>query len=174
MNELLPRPPDPDPGPTSKRFKDRFLHMLGRDDPPESVAAAFAVGVAISFTPLIGFHWMMALALAILLRLNKVDVFLGTLVINPLTLGPTSVVAIWLGRAVLFAKHEAEAHPPLRELFTRDFWDGGVPAMKTLGLQWATGMFVLTGLAGALTYVGLRWLLRRRAALRVSRGNPAT
>ncbi|MDL1952314.1 DUF2062 domain-containing protein [Acidobacteria bacterium ACD] len=159
----------PDPGPASQRFRDRFLHLLGRDDPPESVAAAFAVGVAISFTPLIGFHWMMALALAILLRLNKVDVFLGTLVVNPLTLGPTSVAAVWIGRLVLFAQHEAEAHPPLHQLFTRNFWDGGLPAMKSLGLQWATGMFVLTGLAGALTYVGLLWVLKRRAARRAAR-----
>ena len=37
--------------------------MVGRDDPPETVAASFALGVAISFTPLIGLHWVIALTL---------------------------------------------------------------------------------------------------------------
>src|SRR5271167_2106233 len=69
-----------------ERFKHRFAQMLGSDSPPEVVAASFAIGVAISFTPLLGLHWIIALLLAVILRLNKVDVLLGTLVVNPLTL----------------------------------------------------------------------------------------
>lgn len=156
-------PPGPQP---RARFRDRFLHMLGRDDPPEVVAASFALGVAISFTPLIGLHWVIALSLAFLLRLNKVDVFLGTLVVNPLTLGPTSLVAVWIGRLLLKARHEAAAQAHLTQLFQKSFWDQGAPAMRALGLQWATGMFTLSFLAGALTYVALVQVLRRRAARR--------
>jgi hypothetical protein len=60
--------------------------MLGRDDPGVR-GGAFAVSVAISFTPLIGFLDD-GLALAIL-RLNKVDVFRGRSS-STLTLGPTT------------------------------------------------------------------------------------
>ena len=80
------------------RFKAQFLEMLGRHQEPEKVAASFAIGVAIAFTPLIGFHFLMAIVLALLLRLNKLDVVLGTLVVNPLTLGPVSAAALPVGR----------------------------------------------------------------------------
>ncbi len=138
--------------------------MLGRNDPPELVAASFALGVAISFTPLLGFHWIAALALAVLLRLNKVDVFLGTLVVNPLTIGPVSAVAISVGRVVLRAERQALAHLPWREFLNVSFWSHAGPRMRAIGLQWAAGMFVLSLLAGALTYVVLVNVLRARRA----------
>ncbi len=143
-------------------FHRRFLHMLGRDDPPEIVAASFALGVAISFTPLFGLHWAIALVLAFLLRLNQIDVLLGTLVVNPLTLPPASWAAMHLGRIVLQARHEAVTHLPWHEFFHREFWAQAGPRMRAIGLQWAVGMFVLSFLAGALTYVLLVRILRAR------------
>jgi uncharacterized protein len=145
-------------------FRTRFLHMAGRDDPPETVAASFALGVAISFTPLIGLHWVIALALAFLLRLNKVDILLGTLVVNPLTLGPVSAVALPLGRIVLRARQEAIHDLPWGQFYKTSFWSSARPAMKTIGIQWGTGMFSLSILVGALTYVGMLAFLKRRRA----------
>ena len=145
-------------------FKARFLHMVGRDDPPEAVAASFALGVAISFTPLIGLHVWIALLLAFVLRLNKVDIVLGTLVVNPLTLGPVSAVALPLGRLVLRARQEVISDLPWGEIYKTSFWTNARPAMKTIGLQWATGMLTLSVLAGALTYVVLLAILRKRRA----------
>ena len=148
--------------------------MVGRDDPPETVAASFALGVAISFTPLIGLHWAIALALAFLLRLNKVDILLGTLVVNPLTLGPVSAVALPLGRIVLRARQEAIHDLPWGEFYRTSFWTNARPAMKMIGLQWGTGMFTLSIIAGALTYVGMLALLkRRRARLAAIAASPA-
>jgi uncharacterized protein (DUF2062 family) len=161
-------PPPPEPS-LVRRFRNRFLHMLGRDDPPDTVAASFAIGVAISFTPLIGFHWIIALALAFLLRLNKVDVILGTLVVNPLTLGPASFVAYRLGRILLKARNEAIAELPWSSLFSRSFWDEAGPAMRSIGVQWGTGMFALSILAGALTYVVLGAILHRRLERKADR-----
>ncbi len=145
-------------------FRTRFLHMTGRDDPPETVAASFALGVAISFTPLIGLHWIIALTLAFLLRLNKVDILLGTLVVNPLTLGPVSAVALPLGRIVLRARQEAIHDLPWGQFYKTSFWSSARPAMKTIGIQWGTGMFSLSIIVGALTYVGMLALLKRRRA----------
>ena len=147
--------------------------MVGRDDPPETVAASFALGVAISFTPLIGLHWVIALGLAFLLHLNKVDILLGTLVVNPLTLGPVSAVALPLGRLVLRARQEAIHDLPWGQFYKTSFWTGARPAMKTIGLQWGAGMFTLSILAGALTYVGLLAVLKRRRA-RAACGAAAT
>lgn len=143
-------------------FHVRFLHMLGRDDPPESVAASFALGVAISFTPLFGFHWVIALLLAFLLRLNKIDVLLGTLVVNPLTLVPVSAAAIEVGRFLLRARREAATHLPWHQLLHKEFWTQASPHMRAIGLHWAVGMFVLSFFAGAVTYAVLVRILRAR------------
>jgi uncharacterized protein (DUF2062 family) len=138
--------------------------MLGSDSPPETVAASFAIGVAISFTPLLGLHWIIALLLAVILKLNKVDVLLGTLVVNPLTLPPVAAVAIPIGRLLLRARHEAIVHLPWREVFRRSFWTAAGPTMKAVGFQMAVGMLFLAVIAGALTYVVLVNLIRRHRA----------
>lgn len=138
--------------------------MLGSDSPPEVVAASFAIGVAISFTPLFGLHWIMALLLAVILKLNKVDVLLGTLVVNPLTLPAVAAVSIPIGRFLLRARHEAIAHLPWREMLRRSFWTNAGPAMKAIGFQMAAGMFFLSVITGALTYVVLVNLIRRHRA----------
>jgi hypothetical protein len=145
-------------------FKARFLEMLGRDDAPEKVAASFAVGVTISFTPLIGFHWVIALALAFVLKLNKVDVLLGTLVVNPLTIGPIAAVAVPLGRLVLRAERQALVHLPWREFLSLSFWVQAGPRMRVIGLQWAAGMFLLSLIFGSLTYVVLLKVIRAHRA----------
>jgi hypothetical protein len=155
-------------------FKQRFLHMLGSDSPPETVAASFAIGVAVSFTPLFGLHWIIALLLAFILKLNKVDVLLGTLVVNPLTIPAVAAIAIPIGRFLLRARHEAISHLPWRELFRRSFWTAAAPTMKAVGFQMAVGMLSLAVLAGALTYVVLVYLIRRHreklaAALQAAR-----
>ena len=138
--------------------------MLGSDSPPETVAASFAIGVAISFTPLLGLHWIIALLLAVILKLNKVDVLLGTLVVNPLTLPPVAAVAIPIGRLLLRARHEAIVHLPWREVFRRSFWTAAGPTMKAVGFQMAVGMLFLSVIFGALTYVVLVNLIRRHRA----------
>jgi hypothetical protein len=146
------------------RFKTQFLEMLGRHDEPEKVAVSFAIGVAIAFTPLLGFHWIIAFFVAVLLKLNKLDVFLGTLVVNPLTLGPVSAVALPLGRLVVRARQEAVTRMPWGDLLNPGSWAQAAPAMKTIGIQWGIGMFALSIVFGALTYLVLVRVIRGRRA----------
>ena len=158
----LPISPLPYPKSRWERFREQFLEMLGRHDEPERVAASFAIGVAIAFTPLIGLHIWIALFIAIVLKLNKLDVVLGTLVVNPLTLGPVSAAALPIGRLVVRARHEAVTHMPWAELLRPKAWLQASPAMKTIGLQWGVGMFTLSIVFGALTYLTLVRVLRNR------------
>lgn len=156
--------PDSTTSKPKRTFKVRFLEMLGREEPPELVAASFALGVAISFTPLFGLHWVIALLLAVILKLNKVDVILGTLVVNPLTFGPVAAVALPLGRLILRAQREAHSYFPWREVATRSFWRQAGPKMKLMGFHLAVGMFALAILSGALTYVLLVNIIRHHRA----------
>ncbi len=144
------------------RFRSQFLEMLGRHQEPERVAASFAIGVAIAFTPLIGFHFVMALLVAVVLKLNKLDVVLGTLVVNPLTLGPVSAAALPVGRFLVHARQEAVSHFPLGDFLRPTAWAQAGPAMRTMGIQWGVGMFAFSVFFGALTYLVLVRVLRRR------------
>jgi uncharacterized protein (DUF2062 family) len=147
--------------------------MLGRDDPPEMIAASFALGVAISFTPLFGLHWVIALTLAFLLGLRKMDVLLGTLVVNPLTIGPVSAVALPLGRLILRARNAAATEIPWSNALNWDFWRTQGPHIRRVGIHWGMGMFALSFVAGALTYVGVLALVRsRRTRLAASPRGP--
>jgi uncharacterized protein (DUF2062 family) len=67
----------------------RILRLSGT---PYAVAMGSAVGAFVSFTPFIGFHLAMAIAISWLLRGNLVAGALGTFVGNPLTFP-----AIWAG-----------------------------------------------------------------------------
>jgi uncharacterized protein (DUF2062 family) len=84
-----------------RRWKVLVLDLLGREEPPERVAAAIGVGVAIGFSPFVGFHLVMALAIAFLFRLNKLDAILGTLVGNVPTWGVVFPLGYRLGRAIM-------------------------------------------------------------------------
>jgi len=52
---------------------------------PYRIAAGFACGAAVSFTPFIGFHFVFAALLAVVLRGNVVASLIGTAVGNPWT-----------------------------------------------------------------------------------------
>lgn len=61
-------------------------HRLGRlPDTPHRLAAGFACGVACSFTPLIGFHFVLSAILSFLVRGNLVASAFGTIAGNPWT-----------------------------------------------------------------------------------------
>jgi uncharacterized protein (DUF2062 family) len=69
------------------RRAGRYLLMRMQRMPgsPHSIAAGFAAGAAISFTPFIGFHFVLAFALSWLTRGNLLAAALGTAVGNPWT-----------------------------------------------------------------------------------------
>ena len=82
-------------------WKKRIKHILSLDNHPGHIAAGFAVGVFISFTPFFGFHTTIALVAAFLFRLNKLTCITGSLVNTPLTVPPVLVVSYKLGRVLL-------------------------------------------------------------------------
>jgi uncharacterized protein (DUF2062 family) len=52
-------------------FYRRLVEVLSLDGPPSRLALALALGIFISCTPFYGFHTLIALAVAVALRLNK-------------------------------------------------------------------------------------------------------
>ena len=63
-----------------ERWAESLLHI---HDTPQRTAAAFALGVAIGFSPFLGLHIVLGLVLAFLFNLNRVAVMAGLLVNIP-------------------------------------------------------------------------------------------
>jgi uncharacterized protein (DUF2062 family) len=70
-------------------------------DTPHRIALGFACGVFASFTPLFGLHFVLAAAVARLVRGNILASLLGTLVGNPLTFPVIAGASLWLGRQMV-------------------------------------------------------------------------
>ncbi|HEX8722035.1 MAG TPA: DUF2062 domain-containing protein [Pyrinomonadaceae bacterium] len=139
--------------------------LLALEDPPERTALAFSVGVFIAFSPLLGLHTILATALALLFRFNKVAIYAGTFVNNPfLTLVPIilasyAVGAFLLGRPV--------ALPPggmalLREphLLTAAYWGELSAQFWGVLLPFAVGGTVLSVVCSLAAYPVTLKLLR--------------
>lgn len=84
-----------------EKWKIRIKHILSLDSHPGHIAAGFAVGVFISFTPFFGLHTAIAIVAAFLFRLNKLTCITGSWVNSPLTVPPVLVVSYKLGRVLL-------------------------------------------------------------------------
>jgi uncharacterized protein (DUF2062 family) len=88
----------------AKRLRDWLRFLLHTDDTPPRAALAFAIGVFIAWTPILGFHTLLALAIAFLFGLNRVAVLAGTFVNNPWTFVPIYTTAGWLGSLLTGSK----------------------------------------------------------------------
>lgn len=86
-------------------------HRLARLPGSHSaIAAGFASGVAVSFLPLNGLHFLLAALLALVVRGNVLASALGTFVGNPWTFPPMWLASYWLGRLMLGEGLDTGAH----------------------------------------------------------------
>jgi len=69
-----------------KIFNQKMVNKLKAiKGTPESIAKGFTTGIAVSFTPFVGFHILIALLIAKLSKQNKIAATLGTIAGNPWT-----------------------------------------------------------------------------------------
>jgi uncharacterized protein (DUF2062 family) len=137
-----------------------LLRLMRRQESLERVAAAVALGVGVGLSPFIGFHFFLAIALAWMLRLNKLDTVLGSLVGNPWTLPPFYALGYRIGRAILGF---APAHVPQlkwQRILHHDFWvsfrgPGFGPRLSSF----LVGTTLLALLVAFGTYLALRGVL---------------
>jgi hypothetical protein len=140
-----------------RRLETRLRNTFGAKEPPSRVAAALALGIAISFSPFQGLHTLIALLLAFLLRLNKPDVLLGTLVINPWTLTLYFPSACWLGSRLTGIPMPRFALPSPGELLQRLTSPSLEGWVWDVLLIWGVGSTLCTLAVGPATF----WFLRR-------------
>ncbi len=122
--------------------------VLHESHSPNRSAASFAVGTAISFSPFLGIHFLLAFLVAFLFRLNKVEVALGTLVNNPWTVAFVYSSAFFLGNQILGWE-------------TPEFTMKAIFSLKIF-IPLMVGCLVYMAMAGMLSFVLVRTLLVRR------------
>ncbi len=94
-------------------------------DTPEKIARGIAAGVFASWTPFYGFHFLIAVLGALVLRGNVIASLLGTFFGNPLTYVPIGVVALSTGHFVLGSRFRGDIESSLMHKFGgagRDLW----------------------------------------------------
>ncbi len=153
----------------------RFRAALHLEDPPWRLALSLAVGVFISFTPFYGLQTLLAIGLAVVLRLNRAATVAGTWLNLPwfapliyasaLRLGtlvvpdPAGIRGAWL--AYLLSQPGSLSWRDLPEL------------LDLVSLPLLVGTSMLGSAAGLVTYVvSFRIISRRRAAREPSSGAP--
>lgn len=146
-----------------------------------AIAAGFACGAAVSFMPLNGLHFILAAAMAWVMRGNILASAIGTAVGNPWTFPPIWIGTYWLGKIMLGhgVVHGADKLD-FGQLFTA-LWDGvrhldgGLLLEKVWPVWWPmfVGSLPVTLVLWFVFYIPLRRALDQfhhmRAARRLNR-----
>lgn len=88
-----------------KYQRDVFLRLHKLQGTPRSIAAGLACGVAVSFTPFVGFHFVLAGITAWIIRGNLLASALGTAAGNPWTFPFIWISVLYTGRYMLGDSH---------------------------------------------------------------------
>lgn len=149
---------------TLRRGTARLLLRLNRlihlGESTERTAFAFALGVFIAFTPTFGFHYLTALVIFWLLRLNLPALLMGTTLNNPLTVAPIYSFCLWIGLLLVGGKE------PRKPIDWELSWSL-ISQLRPLLIPFLVGTLVVGTIAAACSYwVVHRWLLYRVARRR--------
>jgi uncharacterized protein (DUF2062 family) len=159
--------------PFTKFIKFRILHV---DDTPQRIARGVAVGLWVAFTPLLGFHMIIALMLAALFRANKALAVLLVWLSNPMTLIPIYLPAYLTGRFFVGWLHASASTKPedvvrmLSNLFsfhnmltclhTASFWKELAVVFGKIGLEITVGGCVIGTILAVSGYYASLYLVR--------------
>lgn len=143
-----------------------FRRLLAIDDPPERTALAFSIGVFIAFSPFLGLHTIMATVIAFAFRFNKIAIYTGTFINNPIvTLVPIIILsyavgAFFLGRPLSIPDEGVELlkNP---ELFSRDYYRRLFLQSWSIVWPFAVGGTVLSVVCSLGAYPITLWALRK-------------
>ena len=136
--------------------------LLALEDTPERIAKAFALGVFLAFSPLIGLHIVLGFGLAFFCGLNRVAMLLGLFINNPWTLVPIYAAGTYLGGLLIgFPQMSALPSFELRSLWSGDFW-GQLAGQWHILKPMIVGSFILSIFLSSFSYIAALVLIRQR------------
>lgn len=145
-------------------LKDLIKKLLHIEDTPKRTALAYSIGIFLGFSPFLGFHTLVGLAIAFLFRLNRMAIFLGIWTNTPWWIVPYYVFATWLGTKVMRFQINIMT---LKEIFklgtdkgfmSLDLWSQ-VASQKGLLFSFLVGSLMLATFLSLAAYpLALRWI----------------
>jgi uncharacterized protein (DUF2062 family) len=131
--------------PRTRRWLDQLLHT---HDTPQRTAAAYALGVFLGFSPVLGLHTVLGLTCAFLLNLNRIAVLLGIYSNLPWLVPAYYSLATVAGAAILRVDVPPGLLKELTDALTAASWGEVKRLMHALTpLMWA---FTLGSTIGAV------------------------
>lgn len=151
---------------TRAAFARGLEKLLHTHDTPQRTAVAFAIGVFLGFSPVLGLHTVLAVAIAFAFNLNRVAILIGVYVNLPWFIGPYYTLATLFGAAIL------RTPPPpgllrdfvrLLDQWTLDDLHRLFDLLRPLFWAYVLGSTILAALAAVLAYrAALAFVLARR------------
>ncbi len=137
-------------------IRDNIRYILTIKGSPHSIAIAFSIGVFIGMSPLLGLHTILALAVASILRLNRMVTLAGAYLTNPWTIVPIYSFSTWFGVKIMGYE---ELIPEI------DFHSVNIfnifKALKSLLVPFIVGTTVLGFISAIVSYLLIHQLLKR-------------
>ena len=130
-----------------------------------AIALGVAIGVFAAFTPFLGLHIVIALAIAYLLSGNLVAAALGTTLANPLTLPVIWGATYRLGNLMLGRGMPEDAGTLFRMVEHFEFLRLWQPVLKPM----LVGSVVIGGIAAVIAYLATWWAVRLFHSRRLAR-----
>ena len=155
----------------NRSFRYLPKRVLRLNASPHAIAAGFAAGVFSSFTPFVGFHFLIAFAISYLVAGNMASAALGTAVGNPVTFPLIWASTYETGQFLLYAEQIDGAAPPglASALMHMDFWAIWTPIVEPM-LVGGLPIGIAVGLlAYGIVFAAARTFQKRRARRLVER-----
>ena len=149
-------------------FRGFLRQLLHLGDNPERTALAFSIGVFLSFSPFIGLHTILGLAIAFLFRLNRLAVLIGVYINTPWTFAPVASFGTAVGFYALGTESRMSAIA-WDSMLSKLFWQQMFSDVNHLLLPFFVGNLILSLLAALISYPIVRRLIvrhRQRKELR--------
>lgn len=158
----------------SARIRKWMEQLLHTHDTPRRTAAAYALGVFLGFSPILGLHTVLGLALAFVFGLNRVAVILGVYSNLPWllpayytlsTIAGAAIMGIDVQPRALEAAMRAFSAAPWSWVELTELWRQFAPIVWACALGSTIGSLLLAGVAYQVSLVMIL-AHRRRQALR--------
>ena len=149
---------------TPLSIKDFIKKLLHVEDTPERTALAYSIGIFLGFSPFLGLHTLVGLAIAFLFGLNRPAILLGIWTNSPWWIVPFYMVAtrvgmwvtgFWIDWAILKQIFQSGVDHGFMNL---NFWNG-VTSQRGLFLSFGIGSLILCTFLSLIAYpFSLRWI----------------
>ncbi|MCD6450938.1 MAG: DUF2062 domain-containing protein [Acidobacteria bacterium] len=142
-----------------RRWLDYWRALMTLDDTPEHISLSFAIGVFIAFSPFLGLHTLLCIALSFLFRGNLTAMLAGSFINNPFTMFLIYGGELWVGSRIHPLTEASFSLPKSINLLSlAEFYHHITPYLTAL----LTGYFLLGGIAFGCSFLALRAILARR------------